>query len=146
MDLKNLAIISIITLFLISGFIVSISAENAYDTKYIDGLNVSFDLEQSLEDAKLENKTVMIIFDQKSCVYCDILKQNTLTDPKVQDAINEKYIPTIVDINKNPMIASSFNIYGTPTVVFVSGDEDFVYRIDGYLDAEEFLDELNQIE
>ena len=146
MKLKNLAIISIITLFLIGGFIVSASADNAYDDKYIDGLNVSFDLEQSLEDAKLENKTVMVIFDQKSCVYCEILKENTLTDPKVQEIINEKYIPTIVDVNKNPMIASNYNVYGTPTVVFVSGDEDFVYQIDGYLDAEEFLDELNQIE
>ena len=146
MKLKNLAIISIITLFLIGGFIVSASADNAYDDKYIDGLNVSFDLEQSLEDAKLENKTVMVIFDQKSCVYCEILKENTLTDSKVQEIINEKYIPTIVDVNKNPMIASNYNVYGTPTVVFVSGDEDFVYQIDGYLDAEEFLDELNQIE
>ncbi len=146
MKLKNLAIISIITLFLIGGFIVSASADNAYDDKYIDGLNVSFDLEQSLEDAKLENKTVMVIFDQKSCVYCEILKENTLTDPKVQEIINEKYIPTIVDVNKNPMIASNYNVYGTPTVVFVSGDEDFVYQIDGYLDAEEFLEDLNQIE
>lgn len=146
MELRNLIIFSILTLFLISGFIVSVSAENAYDDKYIDGLNVSFDLEQSLKDAKLENKTVMVIFDQKSCVYCEILKENTLTDSKVQDLINEKYIPTIVDVNKNPMIASNYNVYGTPTIVFVSGDEDFVYQIDGYLDAEEFLDELNQIE
>jgi thioredoxin-related protein len=44
------------------------------------------------------------------------------------------------------MIASNYNVYGTPTIVFVSGDEDFVYQIDGYLDAEEFLEELNQIE
>lgn len=146
MELKNLAIISIISLFLISGFIVSVSAENSYDDKYIDGLNVSFDLNQSLKDAKLENKTVMIIFDQSSCVYCDMLKENTLTDSKVQEAINEKYIPTIVDINKNPMIASNYNVYGTPTVVFVSGDEEFVYQIDGYLDSVEFLDELKQIE
>ncbi|WP_298534209.1 thioredoxin family protein [uncultured Methanobrevibacter sp.] len=146
MELKNLFIISLITLFLIGGFIVSVSAENAYDDQYIDGLNVSFDLEQSLKDAKLENKTVMIIFDQSSCVYCEILKENTLTDSKVQDVINEKYIPTIVDVNKNPMIASYYNVYGTPTMVFVSGDEDFVYQIDGYLDPEEFLDELNQIE
>ena len=106
MELKNLALISIISLFLISGFIVSVSAENSYDDKYIDGLNVSFDLDQSLKDAKLENKTIMIIFDQSSCVYCDMLKENTLTDSKVQEAINEKYIPAIVDINKNPMIAN----------------------------------------
>lgn len=146
MELKNLALISIISLFLISGFIVSVCAENSYDDKYIDGLNVSFDLDQSLKDAKLENKTIMIIFDQSSCVYCDMLKENTLTDSKVQEAINEKYIPAIVDINKNPMIASNYNVYGTPTVVFVSGDEEFVYQIDGYLDPEEFLDELKQIE
>lgn len=146
MELKNLALISIISLFLISEFIVSVSAENSYDDKYIDGLNVSFDLDQSLKDAKLENKTIMIIFDQSSCVYCDMLKENTLTDSKVQEAINEKYIPAIVDINKNPMIASNYNVYGTPTVVFVSGDEEFVYQIDGYLDPEEFLDELKQIE
>ena len=136
MELKNLALISIISLFLISGFIVSVSAEKSYDDKYIDGLNVSFDLDQSLKDAKLENKTIMIIFDQSSCVYCDMLKENTLTDSKVQEAINEKYIPALVDINKNPMIASNYNVYGTPTVVFVSGDEEFVYQIDGYLDPE----------
>ena len=88
MELRNLVIISIITLFLISGIIVSVSSENTYDDKYIDGLNVSFDLEQSLNDAKLENKTVMIIFDQSSCIYCDMLKENTLTDSKVQDIKN----------------------------------------------------------
>ena len=105
MKMKKFFIVSILTIFLLCGLLVSVSAENTYDDSYIDGLNVSYDLSASLDDAKLENKTVMLIFDQDSCIYCEMLKDDALSDSEVQKEINDKCIPVIIDINNSLSLA-----------------------------------------
>ncbi len=148
--MKKYALISILAIFLVSGLIVSVSAADSYgnnyggyDSNFIDGLNVSYDLEQSLKDAKLENKTVMVVFDQDSCGYCDMLKQDTLSDSDVQKIINENCIPVIIDINKDYEIASQFDVFGTPLIIFLDGDGKELHRIEGYVTPDEFLSEVH---
>ena len=141
--MKKFFIISIITIFLVCGALASVSAENTYDDSLIDGLNVSYDLSESLNDAKLENKTVMLVFDQDSCIYCEMLKEGTLSDSDVQKEINEKFIPVIIDINKDYDTADKYDVFGTPLIVFVDDSGDEIGRIEGYVDSSEFLQEIN---
>ena len=68
-----------------------------YDSKYyvddfIDGLYFCNDLEYAFKEAKAHNRNVMIIFDGAACIYCEYLKEGTLTDPSVQKEINENNI------------------------------------------------------
>ena len=67
-----------------------------YDSKYyvddfIDGLYFCNDFEYAFKEAKAHNRNVMIIFDGAACIYCEYLKEGTLTDPSVQKEINENH-------------------------------------------------------
>ena len=146
MKIKKFFIVSILTIFLFCGLVVAVSAENTYDGSCIDGLNVSHNLSESLDDAKLENKTVMLIFDQDSCIYCEMLKDDTLSDSDVQKEINDKFIPVIIDINKDYETADKYDVFGTPIVIFLEDNGDEIGRIEGYVDSGEFLDEINNFD
>lgn len=124
-------------LIILSIFAVAVSTNFAENS-----LNNATDFQKAIDDAKTQNKSVMIVFDQKNCVYCDMLREDVLSNDTVISKLNEGYITVFVDINENPQLASQFKIYGTPTVVFLKSNQSEIQRIEGYVDADEFLDIL----
>ena len=108
-------------------------------------LSQTNDLNNVLSNATIENKTVMLVFDQDNCVYCDMFKKDTLNNLEVQKALNESFIVVMVDINKNPDLANKYHVFGTPASVFLNGNGSEIHRIDGYVGASEFLSELRKI-
>jgi thioredoxin-related protein len=50
-----------------------------------------------------------------------------------------------VDINREASLAAEYQVFGTPTMVFLDGDANQIYRIEGYVPADEFLDDLKGI-
>lgn len=127
----------ILALAILSVFALAVSASFADNT-----LNNTTDFQKAVDDAKLENKSIMLVFDQKNCVYCDMFKEDVLSNDTVISKLNEGYITAIVDINKDAQLASKFKIYGTPTIVFLDSNQKEIYRIEGYVDAGDFLDAL----
>lgn len=138
--MKKLVILAALILIICAGSIASVSASTS-----INGLNTTDDLNQALKDAKDLNKTVAIVFDQDSCVYCEMLKDDVLSNPQVQKVLNEKCIVVIVDVNKNPDVASKYKVFGTPGTVFVKSDGSEISRVEGYLPANEFLNSIKGI-
>jgi thiol:disulfide interchange protein DsbD len=121
-----------------------------YDSKYyvddfIDGLYFCNDLEYAFKEAKAHNKNVMIIFDGAACIYCEYLKEGTLTDPSVQKEINENNILLITESSESPELFQELDIYGTPTTVILDQDGNELGRIDGYEPPEEYLSDLKEI-
>ena len=100
---------------------------------------------QSLDDAKLNNKTVLLIFDQESCYYCDLLKKDVLSDSEVQNILNENYTVVIVDVNEEYSLAAEHRVVGTPTSIFLDSNGQEIGRIDGYVSSDELLDKLKEI-
>ena len=121
-----------------------------YDSKYyvddfIDGLYFCNDLEYAFKEAKAHNRNVMIIFDGAACIYCEYLKEGTLTDPSVQKEINENNILLITESSESPELFQELDIYGTPTTVILDQDGNELGRIDGYEPPEEYLRDLKEI-
>ena len=54
-------------------------------------------------------------------------------------------IRRIYSPNKDYDLASKYKVLGTPTVVFLDANEKEIHRIDGYVDANGFLDEIKGI-
>ena len=136
--LTGLAVMVLLTLTM------AVSAVD-FDSGEIQGLNVTTDVDGAFSLAQSQNKTVAIIFDQDSCVYCDMLKDNVLSDKNVQKELNEKCIVLLVDINKNPQTAGKYQVFGTPVVHFVDGNGKTVQKIEGYVESDEFLSALKEI-
>lgn len=84
----------------------------------------------------------MLVFGQKGCYYCNLFKEDVLSDSEVISKLNEGYITVIIDVNQQPQLASKYNVYGTPTIVFIDANENQIDRIEGYVDVNEFLDIL----
>ena len=121
-----------------------------YDSKYyvddfIDGLYFCNDLEYAFKEAKAHNRNVMIIFDGAACIYCEYLKEGTLTDPSVQKEINENNILLITESSASPELFQQLDVYGTPTTVILDQDGNELGRIDGYEPPEEYLRDLKEI-
>ena len=121
-----------------------------YDSKYyvddfIDGLYFCNDLEYAFKEAKDHNRNVMIIFDGAACIYCEDLKEGTLTDLSVQKEINENNIILITESSTSPELFQQLDVYGTPTTVILDQDGNELGRIDGYEPPEEYLRDLKEI-
>ena len=121
-----------------------------YDSKYyvgfyIDGLYFCNDLNQAFKDAKAHHRNVMIVFDGAACIYCEYLKEDTLTDPAVQKEINDNYIILITETSESPELTSQLNVYGTPTTVILDENANELGRIEEYEPPEEYLAHMKEI-
>lgn len=131
--MKKIALILIV----LGIFAIAVSANFAQGT-----LNNTTDFQKAIDDAQKQNKTIMLVFDQKGCYYCDLFKEDVLSNSEVISELNEDYITVIIDVNQQPQLASKYKVYGTPTIVFIDANENQIDRIEGYVDADEFLDIL----
>ena len=121
-----------------------------YDSKYyvddyIEGLYFCNDLDKAFKDAKAHHRNVMIIFDGAACIYCEYLKDQTLTDSAVQHEINENDIILITETSQSPELADELNIHGTPTTVIFDENGKELDRLEGYAPPDEYLAYLKEI-
>ena len=116
-----------------------------YEGSYIEGLYFCNDLKHAFEDAKAHHRNVMIVFDGAACIYCEYLKEDTLTDPAVQKEINDNYIILITETSESPELTSQLNVYGTPTTVILDENANELGRIEEYEPPEEFLAHMKEI-
>jgi thioredoxin-related protein len=138
-------IIIIILLILAGTFILYALSDNTSDEQITDGLNTTTNFKQALNDAKTQNKKVLLIFDQDNCYYCDLLKEDTLSDLEVQKILNKYYIVVVLYVNKESKLAAEYKIYITPNLIFLDKNNKEIHRINGYVPANEFLDTLKEI-
>ncbi len=116
-----------------------------YEGSYIEGLYFCNDLNQAFKDAKAHHRNVMIVFDGAACIYCEYLKEDTLTDPAVQKEINDNYILLITETSESPKLTSQLNVYGTPTTVILDENANELGRIEEYEPPEEYLAHMKEI-
>lgn len=137
--------------YVLIGFIILLLTLTAavsaveFENTTIKGLNITTDVNGALSEAQSQNKSVALIFDQDSCVYCEMLKDDVLSNSTIQKELNEKYIVVLVDINRNPDTAEKYKVFGTPTVKFLNPDCKEIAEIEGYVDSDEFLKVLKEI-
>ena len=137
-------ILAILSVFVILTLAATVSAAELENTT-IPGLNTTTDVYTAIDLAENQNRTLAIIFDQDSCMYCDMFKEDVLSNPEVQNVLNEKFIVLISDIHDNPDLAVEYGIYGTPSVQFVDSTGREILKIEGYCDSEEFLQAIKEI-
>ena len=116
-----------------------------FDDKVIQGLNVTTDVDGAFNTSQSANKTVAVIFEKDDCVYCDMLRDDVLSDSDVQKQLNENFVVVLADIYKYPDIADKYDVYGTPTVQFIDPTGHEIVKIEGYVDSDEFLQILKEI-
>jgi thioredoxin len=105
-------------------------------------IKVNNNITAAIAEAKSNNKNVLIDFYATWCHYCQLLDKETFSDPRVQQRLNTSFVAVKIDIDKNPDAAYNFKVYGVPTLIILNINGQVIKRIDGYITADEFLNQI----
>ncbi|MDP2308657.1 MAG: protein-disulfide reductase DsbD family protein [Pseudomonadota bacterium] len=101
---------------------------------------------EALELAKATGKPVMIDFTAEWCAACHEMERFTYTDPRVIAAA-EGFVPAMLDCTKSgdpvvDAVQKKYGVTGLPTVVFVMPDGRRLGGTVGFVEAEDFVKEM----
>ena len=94
--------------------------------------------EESFELADTLELPVMLYITAPWCEPCHLMEETTLADPDVVAAINDDFIPIMVDADKRPDVDSRYNKGGWPTTAFLNADGE-VLESHNFLTAEQMM-------
>ncbi|SEO52277.1 Thioredoxin-related protein [Salinihabitans flavidus] len=95
------------------------------------------DLREDFADAESEGKRLLLIVEQRGCIYCRDMHENTFTDPRVKEHLEETYFPVQINLHGDTELidtdgealsekaaARKWNVMFTPTMIFMPPELD----------------------
>ena len=95
------------------------------------------DLQEDFAEAQAEGKRLMLIVEQRGCIYCKEMHETTFKDPRVLERLQEDYFPVqinlhgateIVDMDGEALsereAARKWRMMFTPTMIFFPTEMD----------------------
>lgn len=107
------------------------------------GIEWSTNYQTGLQQAKQENKAVLMVFSASWCPPCKEMKKTTYKNSDVKQLVESKFVPIYLDSDKETALAEKFNVQGIPAYYVLKSDGSQVKSFIGYHDAEEFSAVLN---
>ena len=90
------------------------------------------DLRDDLEEARAEGKRLMLIFEQRGCIYCTEMHEKVFTDPAIEKLIRDHYFVVqlnlfgdveVTDFDGTALpekeMAMRWGVMFTPTLIFL---------------------------
>ena len=112
-------------------------------------LNWVYDEAEGFEIAKRENKLVMLDFYASWCAACNELDHQTYSDPAVAARLDD-YVNVKLDFTRTSettkALTEKYQIPGLPVVIFLDADRIVLERFTGFVNAEDMLSILDEIE
>ena len=105
----------------------------------------SKDLETAFNLAKKEHKNIMVVVEGENCRYCKKLKHRTLSDEAVEKRL-EKFVTVKVMREDASAMSVLPEVKGVPTIFFMNEDKVISDEILGYVDVEDLIYYINDIE
>lgn len=105
----------------------------------------SKDLETAFTLAKKEHKNIMVLVEGENCRWCKKLKHRTLSDEAVEKRL-EKFVTVKVMREDSSAMSVLPAVKGVPTIFFMNEDKAISDEILGYVDVEDFIYYINDIE
>ncbi|HOX09199.1 MAG TPA: peptide chain release factor-like protein [Candidatus Omnitrophota bacterium] len=101
-------------------------------------------LQDALKTAKDGGKPVMVDFYTDWCGWCKKLDSETYSNSKVSK-LAEKFVCVKIDAEREPALASKYQVTGYPTILFLDGSGKVLARIPGYLPPDRLHSEMNKV-
>ena len=99
------------------------------------------DHQAALNQAKQQNKPLLIAFHASWCPPCRQMKKTTYHDPEVIK-MSESFIRLIIDSDAQPAIANIYNVRGIPAYVILRPDGSKIKSFTGYHSPADFIAKL----
>jgi uncharacterized protein YyaL (SSP411 family) len=97
------------------------------------------------EQAKKENKFVLLNMEAVWCHWCHVMDQTTYRDGEVIQLIEEKYIPVRADQDAHPDLSLRYEQWGWPATVVLNADGSEIVKRRGYMEPQVMVTLLKAI-
>ena len=87
----------------------------------------------AFDQAKVENKLVLVDLSAEWCAYCKKMDATTWQDAKVLAVIEQDYVPIQIVDEKAPELAERYRQYGRPAVIIMDAGGKELMRRRGYM-------------
>jgi thiol:disulfide interchange protein len=115
---------------------------------WADPVNWERDFDQALQKAKAGKKLVMVDIYTDWCGWCKKLDRDVYTNEQVEKKLARDFVSVKINPEKeagNAQLARQFGTRGFPHIVFADADGKKVAEIRGYIAADAFLKQLEQL-
>jgi len=102
------------------------------------------DLASAVERGVKEKKPLMVVVTKYGCKWCDVLKKETLQDPKVAAALKKDFI-AYEAVMEEGTVPQSLMTPGTPATWFIKGKTPMFEPVMGAIGVEDFLFALDTV-
>ena len=112
-----------------------------------EGSKVHFDEYRDgiVEELRGRNQPYFLLFSAEWCHWCHEFAENTLTDDRVAEYLNENFTNIFIDADIHSAAYLKYRATGLPYTVFLNPDTSPHFRYSGTLYAYDFLTVLKQI-
>lgn len=102
------------------------------------------DLKAAHRASRSTGKPMMIVFTATWCGPCQKMKKDVYADAEVAKAINDQFVPVMLDIDRNPQIAEALEVEKIPQTVILNSKADLLGRMVGVQKKTVFQTQLGQ--
>ncbi|HTD98635.1 MAG TPA: thioredoxin family protein [Mucilaginibacter sp.] len=122
-------------------FLLVICSASVYSQEIKFRKNTSWD--STLAVAKASGKLIFVDVYTAWCGPCKLMDQEVFTDNKVSTPFNNDFICYKLDAEKGrgPELSKKYNVFSYPTYLFINGGGTLIYRANGSMPAQNFLQE-----
>ncbi len=100
------------------------------------------DLNKAAIEAKQSKKNLFVLVESNHCRWCKLLKETTLSDPKIQAKLN-KFI-LVKTMREDSAKYALPPIIGVPTMFIMTPDRKIIEQGVGYLESEDMHEVINK--
>jgi thioredoxin-related protein len=131
-------------LFIVLGCATASNQEDEKDkwAHHMQGLNWTIGYDDGLAKSRAAGKPAFVFATASWCGYCKKLAAESFTDEAVKQLL-DRFELVLVDIDTEIYVAKELDVQGVPNIIMKSEDGKTFARIDGYLETEEFLRQLD---
>jgi len=102
-------------------------------------------LQSGINESKDVNRPIFLYFRSETCYWCIVFEEESLSDERIIEMLNEKFVLISIDPIKQKKAASNLNVWSSPYIIFFDVDGKEIMRIPGYIKKEDFLVKLNEV-
>lgn len=100
--------------------------------------------EEIFQQAKIENKLIILDLEAIWCHWCHVMDQNTYSNPKIIELIDKNFIALKIDQDSRPDLADRYKDYGWPATIILNSKATELVKRAGYIEPKEMLSLLEQ--